>query len=280
MQKQANADKQLLLINDICGYGKVALSAMLPVLSHMGFRLHNLPTALVSNTLNYPAFYIQDNTEYIRQTLPIWEQLGFTFDAISTGFIVSQEQALLIRDFCAEQAEHGVQIFVDPIMGDNGSLYAGVPESTIAHMQQLVAISDVALPNYTEACLLTGTPIAPKGITAAEADALVDALRTIGAKSVVITSATVDGERAVVGYSHLTNERFILPFDEIDAYFPGSGDIFSSVLMGRVLSGAGLQEATQSAMNAVRELIRLNVDQEDKPRGLPIESYLEVIDNA
>ncbi|MFR7670020.1 MAG: hypothetical protein ACLU0O_04135 [Collinsella sp.] len=25
---------QLLLINDMCGYGKVALSAMLPVLSH------------------------------------------------------------------------------------------------------------------------------------------------------------------------------------------------------------------------------------------------------
>ena len=45
---------QLLLINDMCGYGKVALSAMLPVLSHMGYRIHNLPTALVSDTLNYP----------------------------------------------------------------------------------------------------------------------------------------------------------------------------------------------------------------------------------
>ena len=43
---------QLLLINDMCGYGKVALSAMLPVLSHMGYRIHNLPTALVSDTLN------------------------------------------------------------------------------------------------------------------------------------------------------------------------------------------------------------------------------------
>ncbi|MFR3877948.1 MAG: hypothetical protein ACLTYW_07130 [Collinsella sp.] len=46
---------QLLLINDMCGYGKVALSAMLPVLSHMGYRIHNLPTALVSDTLNYPS---------------------------------------------------------------------------------------------------------------------------------------------------------------------------------------------------------------------------------
>ena len=84
---------QLLLINDMCGYGKVALSAMLPVLSHMGYRIHNLPTALVSDTLNYPKFYIHDTTEYVRQSLAIWEELGFEFDAISTGFIVTEEEA-------------------------------------------------------------------------------------------------------------------------------------------------------------------------------------------
>ena len=45
--------KQVLLINDMAGYGKVALSAMIPVLSHMKVNVHNLPTALVSNTLDY-----------------------------------------------------------------------------------------------------------------------------------------------------------------------------------------------------------------------------------
>lgn len=90
---------QLLLINDMCGYGKVALSAMLPVLSHMGYRIHNLPTALVSDTLNYPKFYIHDTTEYVRQSLAIWEELGFEFDAISTGFIVTEEETRIISDF-------------------------------------------------------------------------------------------------------------------------------------------------------------------------------------
>ena len=28
--------KQILLINDVCGYGKVATAAMLPILSYMG----------------------------------------------------------------------------------------------------------------------------------------------------------------------------------------------------------------------------------------------------
>ena len=45
--------KKLLLINDMAGYGKVALSAMIPVLSHMKYEVFNLPTAIVSNTLDY-----------------------------------------------------------------------------------------------------------------------------------------------------------------------------------------------------------------------------------
>ena len=201
---------QLLLINDMCGYGKVALSAMLPVLSHMGYRIHNLPTALVSDTLNYPKFYIHDTTEYVRQSLAIWEELGFEFDAISTGFIVTEEETRIISDFCHRRAQKGTKVFVDPIMGDNGKLYAGVPESTIGLMRSLLECADYAVPNYTEACLLTDTPIVEQ-ITPDEARALVDAVRELGAKSVVITSAVVNGTNAVIGYDHVVGSTLRFP---------------------------------------------------------------------
>ena len=271
----------VLLINDMCGFGKVALSAMMPVLSHMGFRLHNLPTALVSNTLNYPDFFIHDTTDYVKKTLPIWDELGFTFDAVSTGFIVTEEEARIIAEFCERQAAKGVRVFVDPIMGDNGSLYAGVPESTIALMRRLVAQAHIAMPNYTEACLLTGTPIDMEGgLTAEGATALVNAMRGLGAKSVVITSTKVDNINAVVGYDAESGEYFTIPFDEVPVYFPGTGDIFSSVLLGRVLKGYTLRDATKNAMDVVRELIVRNADQEDKPLGIPIEACLDVLDKA
>ena len=61
--------KQILLINDLPGYGKVALAAMMPVLAHMGHILYTLPTALVSNTLGYGQFEIIETTEYIKN---IW----------------------------------------------------------------------------------------------------------------------------------------------------------------------------------------------------------------
>ena len=34
---------QILLINDMAGYGKVALSVMIPVLSHLKYETFNLP---------------------------------------------------------------------------------------------------------------------------------------------------------------------------------------------------------------------------------------------
>ena len=54
--------KKVLLINDLAGYGKVALSAMLPVLSYLKYETYNLPTAIVSNTLDYGKFDMLDTT--------------------------------------------------------------------------------------------------------------------------------------------------------------------------------------------------------------------------
>ena len=269
--------QQLLLINDMCGYGKVALSAMLPVLSHMGYRIHNLPTALVSDTLNYPKFYIHDTTEYVRESLAIWEDLGFEFDAISTGFIVTEEEARIISDFCHRRAKTGTKVFVDPIMADNGRLYAGVPESTIGLMRSLIECADCAVPNYTEACLLTETSMESE-LTSEAARALVDAVRNLGAKSVVVTSCKVDGSDVIAGFDHTTGEYFTVPIDMLPVCFPGTGDTFSSVLLGRVMHGWSLERASADAARVVRELIARNADQEDKSAGLPIEACLDVID--
>lgn len=64
--------KQVLLINDLAGYGKVALSVMLPLMSYMGYQIYNLPTALVSNTLDYGKFDILETTDYMKNTIKVW----------------------------------------------------------------------------------------------------------------------------------------------------------------------------------------------------------------
>lgn len=147
---------QILLINDMAGYGKVALSVMIPVLSHLKYETFNLPTALVSNTLDYGQFDILETTDYMNHTLQIWKNLMFSFDAICTGFIVSETQSSLVYEYCKEQQKTGTMIFVDPIMGDNGKRYNGVTDDAVTYMKQLCSIADVIVPNITEACFLSG----------------------------------------------------------------------------------------------------------------------------
>lgn len=270
--------KQILLINDMAGYGKVATAAMLPILSYMGLPTYNLPTALVSNTLDYGKFNILDTTDYIRGVFPVWKELGFSFDAIATGFIASERQAEIVSAYCKQEAAHGTTIFVDPIMGDEGKLYNGVTPATIQSMLEMIAVADLIFPNHTEACYLTQSEYHAEGVTKEEAHTLLDKLHATGAKSVLITSIPVEGQHCVVGYNDLRNEYFVLPYTEIPVHFPGTGDIFSAALIGHLLNGKPLRLATRIAMDAVYRLIDLNKNNADKNRGIPLENYLSVLD--
>lgn len=270
-------EKQILLINDMAGYGKVATAAMLPILSYFGFPTYNLPTALVSNTLDYGKFNILETTDYIQGVFPVWKELGFTFDAIATGFIASERQAGIISNYCKEQSASGTVIFVDPIMGDEGRLYNGVTPATIQSMREMAAVAHLIFPNYTEACHLTDTPYCAEGVSLAEGKALVDKLCALGSSSVLITSIPVDGQMAVIGYNETTGQHFLLPYHEIPVRFPGTGDIFSAILIAHVLRGVPLKQSTRKAMDALTELITLNRDNADKYKGIPVEKYLHVL---
>ena len=269
--------KQILLINDVVGYGKVGMGAMLPILSYLGIPTYSLPTALVSNTLNYGKFNIQDTTEYIKGTLPVWKELGFSFDAICTGLMFSEEQAKLVASYCEEQGKNGTIVFVDPILGDGGQLYNGVTERQVELMREMVSVADLTFPNYTEACYLTGTRIKSGSISWEEAGDLLDKLRDMGSKSALITSCKIDGHNSVAGYNHFNDNYFHLDYHEIPGLFHGTGDIFSAVLIGHLLNGEPLKGSTRQAMDTVFRMIDRYSGTDDKNRGIPVEKCLDLL---
>lgn len=268
---------QILLINDMAGYGKVALSAMLPVMTHAGLNLYSLPTALVSNTLDYGKFEILETTDYMKKTLKVWEELNFSFDAVCTGFIVSEEQGKLICGYLREQKKSGTWIFVDPIMGDEGKLYNGIDSRTIGYMRDLCSLADVIVPNLTEAAFLADLYQDKETVTDDEAEELLQSLRCLGAKSVVITSVKTENGNFVFVYDDKTGDISKLPFDCVPVRFPGTGDIFSAILVSQVLNQVPLEKSVKRAMYAVRQLILVNQDTADKFKGIPIEKNLEVL---
>lgn len=269
---------RLLLVNDQPSYGKVALAAMVPILSYLGYAVSTLPTALVSNTLDYGTFELLDTTSYLRGTLRAWERLGVAFDGMSTGFIASADEVDLLAPLCDRMREEDRLVLVDPIMGDDYHLYNGMDERTVGLMRRLVSLSSVTVPNYTEACYLTGTRPHGGSLAQAEASALVAAMREIAGGSVVITSCCVEGQNAVVGYDLHLEEEFTFPFDLVPVRFPGTGDIFSSVLMARLFQGLSLEASTESAMRVTRSMVVASRHASDPYRGLPIEALLELVD--
>ena len=105
-------------------------------------------------------------------------------------------------------------------MGDEGKLYNGVTAATINSMREMISVADLTFPNYTEACYLTSSKYDEQGVSFDEAKRLLDGLRLIGTKSALITSILVDGTPSVVGYNHVTDKYFSLPYTEIPVHFP------------------------------------------------------------
>ena len=271
--------KNILIINDMCGYGKVALAAMLPVLSNMGHSVYNLPTALVSNTLDYGKFTILDTTDYMVQAIGVWKELGFGFDCITTGFLASAAQVDIIREFIASQKKEGLLVMTDPIMGDDGKLYNGVSRETVDNMRRLIGVAGVIVPNLTEGEFLTGLYQGQEALSREEARRVVDGLLAYGPRSVVVTSGLEreSGRHVVWGYDHQAGAYFTIPYRLIRVHFPGTGDIFSAVLAGELLAGRLFQQAVTRAMDVVEELIVLERDEIEKNKGIRIERFLDLL---
>ena len=272
-------NKNILIINDMPGYGKVALAAMLPILSNFGHSVYNLPTALVSNTLDYGKFTILDTTDYMEKSIAVWKELGFTFDCITTGFLASAKQVDIIRQFIESQRKKDLLVMTDPIMADDGKLYNGVGPETVDNMRRLVGIADVTVPNVTEATFLTGLYVGRKSLTREEARALVDGMLELGPRSVVVTSGVEaeTGERVVWGYNHKTGAYFTLPYQFIKVHFPGTGDMFSAVLVGELLSGTALEPAVRRAMDVLETMIFMERNEFEKNKGIRVERFLGLL---
>ena len=281
--------KRIVLFNDLPGYGKVALAAMVPLFSRMGHFPYQVPTAVVSNTLDFGKFRIQDMTDYMRDTIKVWDELGFEPDCICTGFVLSEEQVELIGDYIRsrkpridkiQNVNNGRLVMVDPIMADGGKLYNGIGMERVAAMRKLVSYSDVMVPNMTEAGFLTGICPGRERASASELRELVDGLHKLSGKSVVITSAqdSETDEHLVCGYDHKSGQYFRVPFTFLPVRVAGSGDIFSTVMTGKLLNGESLEAAVREAVRVLTTLIRENQSHLDEYKGILIERYWELLD--
>ena len=264
----------ILLIGDIVGYGNLGMSVMVPILSNLKYEIFRLPSSLVSNNFGYGRFAVLDTTDYMRQSIEVWEEQGFEVDAVCTGYLVSKEQTQLVTDYCKRLKARGTFIFVDPIMADDGKLYNGATSDTVDYMRSVCQVADVIVPNVTEAKFLAGKYLDKDSLTYEEAEDLVMSLQKLGNNSVIISSMLMEDQTCTMLYDKSIGKIKVLPYEQVEAQFSGTGDVFSAMTIGHYLKGNTLEDSVQTAMDFVAHVISANRASMHADNGIPIQNHL------
>ena len=278
--------KRLLTIQDVSCVGQCSATVALPVISACGVECAVLPSAILSNhTGGFTAWTFHDLTGEMPKVEAEWRRQGIRFDAFYTGY-VCPAQIDPILSIMKSAANPGAVRFVDPVLGDNGRLYAGFGADFPAQMARLCAGADYILPNLTEAALLLGREPVLGGYGKAFIEETVAGLHALGAKNVVLTGVSFEpgllgtavSDGRTVRYDF--NPRLArasrgeeLPFR--GDMFHGTGDLFSSAAAAGIVKGLSLRDAFRIAADYTAETIKVTLENPDKPwYGVDFETTL------
>lgn len=281
---------RIAAVHDLSCLGRCALTVIIPTLSVMGFQVVPLPTALLStHTGGYTDLHFRDLTEDMSGITAHFSRLGTSFASIYSGFLGSAEQievvSRLIDDFGSTPLPDGKKplVLVDPVMGDEGALYSTYTDELVRGMRHLATKADLITPNLTEACFLTEIPYRPTAEMAkdkldAYLDRLMRRLEDFGTPRIVITGIpTRAGELANLGRNP-DGSRFTVSNPLQAPSYPGTGDIFASVLLGSLLAKNDFEAACRKAADFISELIR-DSSRIDTPvrEGVALEPHLHLL---
>ncbi len=249
---------RIAAIHDLSCFGRCSLTIALPVLSAMGCQCCPLPTALLSAHTGISGFTFLDTTDEMRRISAHWSQLSLHFQAIYTGFLGSAPQINLVEDFLRRFHAPDTLLVMDPVMGDHGTPYKTCTPALRQGLRELVAQADVITPNLTEAAILLDIPYHES--QTADASELVRALSLQGQRSVVLTGyAAAPGQVGALCYDRDTRQVEAVQTARVPQDFPGTGDLFASVLTGALTRGAPLLQAARTAVDFVGSCVARSV---------------------
>lgn len=242
-----SSQKRIAAIHDLSGFGRCSLTVILPALSVMGHQVCPVPTAVLSShTGGLGEAVFRDLSDYIVPALEHYKTLGIAFDCVYSGFLGSTDQIDHCLNFINEYKN--ALAVVDPVMGDHGKPYKTCTEPLRRRMAELVAAADMITPNLTEAYMLLGEEYSEAPLMQSKAKSMLVRLAEKGPKYVVITGAFMaDGKTANLGYDSANNMFWRVDYDYIPAVYPGTGDIFASVVVGSLLGSDSLPIAMERA---------------------------------
>lgn len=238
--------KRILSVQDISCVGQCSLTVALPLLSALGHECAILPTSLLSSHTAFTHTSFLSLTDEVPSILDAWKQEHISFDALVAGYIGTSECLALLPCIIEDFIEKDGKKIIDPVMGDGGVLYRHLDARYVRQMQDVIAHADLILPNLTEACLLSDIPYRES----ADQDFLTELHETLTARGACTSVITgVPTRHGRIGISVYDGEHAPFVYDTVHVDRPshGAGDVFASLVTGRVVSGMPLADAARMA---------------------------------
>ena len=248
------------VINDLSGFGRCSLGVAVPILSVCGIQACAIPTAVLTNQTGFPDYACIDLTEHLYDYIKMWNLCDASFDGIYSGYIAHPEQADFISSFIDNFRTEKNLVLVDPVMGDNGSIYKGYSQRMCDKMRDLTVKADVITPNFTELCLLSGgnySEISSLSAVKKKDEIKKLALNLIERKNdLTIIVTGIDDNNKIYNMAFTKDQDFFTVSDRLGKSFSGTGDIFASVTFSMLLNGKDLETAINTAAEFIERSIK------------------------
>ena len=243
-------------------YGQVGNTIAVPALQALGLRVAAVPTVVLSNTPHHPSMH--------GGAIPLEWFEGYLSDlqardalrrlrAVVVGYLggPAQAQALAgwIEALLRDRPE--VQVFIDPVLGDEDVGVYVDPGMVEAYRQRLLPLADGLVPNGFELGLLTGRPVdGIDQVTGAARSLLGGRTRWVAATSAAPASWPEGGMRVAVVTA---DSAEVIDHRRLDTTPKGTGDLFSATLAGHLLAGTDAAIAARLACGRVLEVLETSL---------------------
>ncbi|CAK9150642.1 unnamed protein product [Ilex paraguariensis] len=285
-------------------------SAVFP-LQLLGYDVDPINSVQFSNHTGYPTFKGQ-----ILNGQQLWELVEgleandlLFYTHLLTGYIGSVSFLNTVLEVVSKlrSINPNLTYVCDPVMGDEGKLYVP-PELVSVYREKVVPVASMLTPNQFEAEQLTGFRIVSEedgreacnilhagGPSKFEAEQLTgfrivseedgreacNILHAGGPSKVVITSINIDGNLLLIG-SHQKEKgqspvQFKILIHKIPAYFTGTGDLMTALLLGWSNKYAdNLEKAAELAVSSLQALLLRTLTDYQRAGYDPQSSSLEI----
>lgn len=265
--------KKIISFSSFVSFGRCSLSVMLPIFTHLKIQCIPVATTILpthtGGFTNISKFTID---ELIKKTLISFKSNYINADCIYIGYISNINHFESIHEFLNYYND---SLFVmDPCFADNKKLYSGFDDDIIKEIYNLSKIADILFLNLTEAFYLLDLPF-DDDVNEEKIHYIIDKFLEIKNRKIFITSVNINNDYYNFCYDDYERKLKKYKFDHTNENYPGTGDIFCSIVVSYILNGMDAYKAMIIATDFISNVIQDCF--EDVKCGIPFEQKLDLL---